>query len=80
MDSRTPTTTRPSAHRSETLLKAPEAAALLRINTQTLYELNRRGEIPGAIRLGRLLRFSRPALMRLILGEDAEVSEPGGTS
>ena len=47
------------------VLRAPQAAALLDISTDTLYEAVKRGEVP-ALRLGRCLRFSRDAILRLI--------------
>ncbi|PRP97680.1 Helix-turn-helix domain protein [Enhygromyxa salina] len=44
-------------------LKAEELAELLRINRKTIYEAARRDEIPGAIRIGRVLRFRRDAVL-----------------
>jgi excisionase family DNA binding protein len=44
-------------------LKAEELADLLRINRKTIYEAARRDEIPGAVRVGRLLRFRRDAVL-----------------
>jgi excisionase family DNA binding protein len=45
------------------VLTVDEVAALLRVNRKTVYELIGRGEIPGARRLGRALRFSRDAVL-----------------
>jgi excisionase family DNA binding protein len=45
------------------ILTAREAAQLLRIGRNHLYELAGRGDIPCR-RLGRTLRFSRAALIR----------------
>jgi excisionase family DNA binding protein len=45
------------------VLTVDEVAMLLRVNRKTVYELVTRGEIPGAQRLGRALRFSRDAVM-----------------
>jgi excisionase family DNA binding protein len=45
------------------VLTVDEVAGLLRVNRKTVYELIGRGEIPGARRLGRALRFSRDAVL-----------------
>ena len=45
-------------------LTVDAAAALLRINRKTLYEAIKAGQIP-AIRLGRVLRVHRLALLKL---------------
>jgi len=45
------------------VLTVDEVAGLLRVNRKTIYELIARGEIPGARRLGRALRFSRDAVL-----------------
>jgi excisionase family DNA binding protein len=45
------------------VLTVDEVAALLRVNRKTVYELIGRGEIRGARRLGRTLRFSREAVL-----------------
>lgn len=45
------------------ILKADEVAGLLRINRKTLYEAVQRGDIPGAFRVGRCLRFRRDAVL-----------------
>ena len=44
-------------------LKTAEVAELLRIDRKTIYEAVRRDEIPGAIRVGRVLRFRRDAVL-----------------
>ena len=44
------------------LLTAAEAAAWLRIGRNTVFELCRRGDLPS-VRLGRLLRVPRTALV-----------------
>jgi excisionase family DNA binding protein len=41
-----------------------EVADLLRIERRTVYALVKRGELPGALYLGRALRFSRDAVLR----------------
>jgi excisionase family DNA binding protein len=45
------------------ILKAEEVAALLRVDRKTVYEAAARGQIPGARRLGRALRFHRDTLL-----------------
>ena len=63
------------------LLTVDEAAAVLRIGRNTCYELVRQGQIPY-IRLGRLIRVPRHALMSW-LGEQTIPSsggEPGFVS
>jgi len=40
-----------------------EAAALLRVNHKTLRDAIRRNEVPGVVRLGRVIRLSRTALL-----------------
>lgn len=45
------------------ILTAQELAAFLRVDRKTVYEAAARGDIPGAVRLGRVLRFSRAAVL-----------------
>ncbi len=47
-----------------TLLTVPEAAELLRIKNTKCYELAARNELPGLVRVGRLVRVHRPTLER----------------
>jgi len=56
------------------VVTAPELAALLRVNRKTIYEAAQRGEIPGAFRVGRSLRFSR-SLVLAWLGQDRLASD-----
>lgn len=44
-------------------ITADELAELLRVDRKTVYQAASRGEIPGVIRLGRCVRFSRAAIM-----------------
>lgn len=44
-------------------LKAGEVAKLLGVGRDTVYEAARKNEIPGAIRLGRRLVFSRARVL-----------------
>lgn len=52
-----------------TVMTACELATMLRVNRKTIYEAAQRGEIPGALRVGRSLRFSRAAVLKW-LGQD----------
>ncbi len=45
------------------VLTVEEAAALLRVNHKTLRDAIRRSEVPGVVRLGRVIRLSRTALL-----------------
>lgn len=49
-------------------MSVPEAAALLGISEPHAYNLARRGELPGARRLGRTVRVSRRQLLEFIDG------------
>jgi len=49
-------------------LSVDETASLLGISRSGLYELCRRNEAPGMIRLGKRIVFSRAAIMRLLNG------------
>lgn len=44
-------------------LSIDEAAVLLRVNRNTLYEAAKRNELPGVVKIGRILRVRRSALM-----------------
>ncbi|MFE8602554.1 helix-turn-helix domain-containing protein [Archangium violaceum] len=44
-------------------LTVDETAVLLRVNRKTLYESIRRGEVPGAVHLGRSVRLRRSVLL-----------------
>jgi len=57
------------------LLTVDEAAAFLRIGRNTCYELIRKGQIPF-LRLGRLIRVPRNALLCLV-SEQAGTPEDG---
>lgn len=53
-------------------LSVAEAAAILGISRNLAYELARRGELPGVIKLGqKRLVVSRQAIERLLQGCDA---------
>lgn len=59
-------------------LKAAEVAKLLRVNRKTLYEAVRRDQIPGAVRVGRCLRFRRDELLGF-LGQGRLVPNHNGS-
>ncbi|RKH50425.1 DNA-binding protein [Corallococcus interemptor] len=44
-------------------LTVDEAAALLRVNRKTLYELIRLTQLPGVLHIGRSIRIRRDALL-----------------
>ena len=46
------------------LLTVAEVATLLRVERKTVYALVSSGELPGARRLGRVIRFHRGAVLR----------------
>jgi len=56
------------------VLTVDEAADLLRVNRKTLYAAIRRGEIPGARRVGRTVRISRTRLVQWLANGQAGVS------
>ena len=45
------------------VLKVNSVARVLRVNRKTVYEMVRLKTIPGVVRMGRALRFSRDALL-----------------
>lgn len=51
------------------VLTVDEAAAILRVNRKTFYEVIRMQNIPGIIRLGRSIRVSREALLEWVRGK-----------
>lgn len=57
------------------LLTVPEAAEMLRVSTRTLYELVRKGLIPGVSRVGRQVRFCRQTLVHWVTGGRSDESE-----
>jgi excisionase family DNA binding protein len=46
-----------------TFLSVDEAAELLRVNRNSLYESVKRGEVPGVVKVGRTIRIRRAALL-----------------
>ncbi len=54
-------------------LSITEAAAMLGISRNLAYELARRGDLPGSIKLGqKRIVVSRIAIERLLQGEDLQ--------
>jgi excisionase family DNA binding protein len=51
-------------------LTLSEVAELLRVSPMTVYRMARKGEIPGAFRLGHRWRFSVEELEHLIKDDD----------
>jgi excisionase family DNA binding protein len=45
------------------LLPAGEVADILRTSREVVYEMNRKRQIPGAVRIGRRLLFRRDRLL-----------------
>jgi excisionase family DNA binding protein len=46
------------------VMTADSVSRMLRVNRKTIYEMVRTNSIPGVVRMGRALRFSRHALLR----------------
>ena len=65
-------------------LTIDEAAVLLRLNRNTLYEAIRLGQVPGVLRVGRLLRLRREDLtgraLTLRPSDDLVAPGQGGSS
>jgi excisionase family DNA binding protein len=55
------------------VLEVEEAAALMRVTKNTAYELIAKGEIPS-VRLGRLIRVPRRALLAMLEGKGGDAS------
>lgn len=50
------------------MLTVEEAAAFLRVNRKTFYEAVRMGSVPGVVRLGRIIRINKSALIGWVQG------------
>ncbi len=48
---------------TDAIMTVNETAALLRVERKLVYDLVSRGDLPGARRVGRLIRISRDAVM-----------------
>lgn len=51
------------------VLTAPEVAAILQVNVETVYRLARKGELP-CFHLGTAVRFSEKRILEWIHGEE----------
>jgi excisionase family DNA binding protein len=50
------------------VLTLEQVAEVLHVSRTSAYEAHRRGQIPGAFKIGRRLRFSREAVRRAVEG------------
>ncbi len=61
------------------VLTLEQVAAVMNVSRTSAYEAHRRGQVPGAFRIGRRLRFSREAVRRAVeggVGGTTEKTEP----
>jgi excisionase family DNA binding protein len=81
---RTSNTTAASGDDGPEFLTIDEGAELLRLNRNTLYEAIRLGQVPGVLRVGRLLRLRRADLtaraLTLPVSDDLVAAGQGGSS
>ncbi|MCC7537548.1 MAG: helix-turn-helix domain-containing protein [Deltaproteobacteria bacterium] len=70
----TPSDEPTSGATEQAVLTADEVAALLRLERKTVYAAVQRGEIPGARRIGRAIRFSRSAVLEWLRTGQGRVS------
>ena len=54
-----------------TMLTVPEAAQYLGIRNTKAYEMAARGEMPGLVRIGRLVKVHKPTLDRWLENQAA---------
>ena len=82
--SKTANSTMPSRDDGPEFLTIDEGAQLLRLNRNTLYEAIRLGQVPGVLRVGRLLRLRRADLTGRALtpggSDDLVAAGQGGSS
>lgn len=57
------------------ILTVPEVADLFRVNTKTIYEAVRMEKLPGAFRLGRVVRVHAPTLLAWLEGREAAAED-----
>jgi predicted DNA-binding transcriptional regulator AlpA len=60
--------------RAPATYSVPEAARLLGISRSSAFEAARRGDLPGAIRIGHRVVVSRRVLERVLNGEPTEAT------
>src|SRR5262249_19032172 len=58
------------------VLTIDEAAALLRVNRKTLYDLGAKGKLPGTRRVGRIIRIDRDELFAWMKGHSSVLESP----
>jgi excisionase family DNA binding protein len=54
---------RPSLEKLPSVMTADSVSRALRVNRKTIYEMVKANSIPGVVRVGRVIRFSRDALL-----------------
>ncbi len=62
-----------------TVLTVEEVAELLRVDRKTVYELIRRGELPGVRRIGRTIRVHRETVLRWLAEGQGRAPRSRGT-
>lgn len=58
------------------ILTVDEAAAIVRVNRKTIYNMAKRRKLPGCRRVGRCLRVHRDTLLAWLRHETADDDEP----
>ncbi len=67
----------PTSSEVKILLDIHEAAALLGVKKTKAYEMAASGEMPGVVRIGRLVKVHRPTLIEWLAEEAAFQSRTG---
>ncbi len=57
------------------VLTVPEVAELFRVNAKTIYEAVRMERLPGAFRLGRVVRVHAPTLLAWLEGREGAAQD-----
>ena len=60
------------------LVTTNEVAEAFRTSRKVIYEMARKGQLPGAVRLGRRLLFRRDRLLEYLRERESSVSSLGG--
>jgi excisionase family DNA binding protein len=66
-----PAARRPELDGEPQVMTVDSVARVLRVNRKTVYEMVRTKGIPGVVKLGRVIRFSRDALLEWLGGRPA---------
>jgi excisionase family DNA binding protein len=53
------------------VLTVPETAELLRVSHKVVYQMFRRGKLPGAVKVGGQIRVNRAVLLAWMSGQQA---------